>query len=962
MDVLETLNREGIQVTAGGNRPVLLDDFEGAWIVQKGSVDVFSVQIKDGKPQGARAHVFSTGENTALFGVGVDPTGSGMGLLAVGAMGTILLKTSRGRLHELASDDISMHEVKEFLDGWTANLLSALQTRQAPPEIRRLVAGRLSMDKGAAYCSAKGVLWARSQEGRSFIRGDVNLPPIAEDVSFPLSEDSWLQAADKCTLSLTDTLEQMKADPDWSFLDNFNHVFCRAIELLREQELSRESERIRKKLANEAADVETVLLYFVRDKDIRRGAIAVEAAEPLFAACKIVGDAMQVNMSPPSASTRERKLGNSLTNIGVASRIRIRRVILEEGWWESNNGPLLAFLEESRHPVALLQPTPDTYVIHDPAGHVAIPVNKRTASELSPVAFTFYRPFPETAVNMGALLKFAFFGNARDIKMIFLMGAVGGLLGLVTPLSTSYVFDIFIPMAQSSQLMQIGAALVISALATAMFDMTRAVAMLRIEGKIDGSVQSAVMDRLLSLPVSFFGQYSVGDLASRTMGINSIRQVLSGAVTGSLLSGVFSSFNLALLFYYSLSLATLGVGLILLTTLITFFLMLANVRYQRELLGIRGRISGLVFQFINGMAKLRVSGSEKKGFVKWLREFQKQKECTLKAGMVSASLGTVNAVTPVVYSMLIFILFYYKEASLSMGQFLAFIAAFSQSLSAATQISNALTSVLSILPLYERALPILTALPEISAAKEDPGDLSGDIEVQNVVFRYKKDHPLILRNVSLSIRAGEFVAVVGPSGSGKSTLLRLLLGFETPEEGSIYYDRQDIQTLDLRVVRRQIGVMLQNGQIMAGSILSNIIGANNLTQEDAWEAARMSGLDKDIEAMPMGMFTMVPPGGSTISGGQRQRLMIARAMATKPRIFFFDEATSALDNITQAIVAKSLEQFHATRLVIAHRLSTVLNADRIVVMDRGVIVENGTYKELMEKGGLFFELAKRQLA
>jgi ATP-binding cassette subfamily C protein len=961
MEVLEAMDKAGLPVTVGGNRPVLLDDFGGAWIVQKGSVDVFAVQTKDGNPQGARFHVFSTGEKSVLFGVGLETTGTGMGLIAFGAMGTILLKSSKGRLQELARDDASASEVKDLIDGWVVNLLSGLQTQHPPPEIRRLAAGELSVDKGTAYCSAKGLLWAGHHDGNSFLGGDENLPLITEDVSFPLSEDSWLQTADKCILTLTDTLGQMHADPAWYFLDNFHHLFCQAIELRREEELSRESERIRKKLANEAGDMEAALLSFIHDKESGRRMIAAKA-DPLLAACKLVGDALQLNISPPSASIRERKLRDPLVNIAVASRIRIRRVVLEERWWESNNGPLLAFRGEDGHPVALLQPTPDAYVIHDPADHGAIPADKQTASALSPVAFTFYRPFPEAAVSMGTLLKFASFGNARDIRMIFLMGMAGGLLGLVPPLSTSYVFDIFIPMAQSSQLMQIGAALLIAALAAAMFDMTRAVAMLRIEGKIDGSVQSAVMDRLLSLPVNFFGQYSVGDLASRTMSINSIRQVLTGAVTGSLLSGIFSSFNLALLFYYSVSLATLGIVLILLTTLISFFLMMTNVRYQREILDIRGRISGLVFQFINGMAKLRVSGSEKKGFVRWLREFQKQKECTLKAGKVAASLGTVNAITPVVYSMLIFILFYYKEASLSMGEFLAFIAAFSQSLAAATQISNALISVLCILPLYDRALPILTGLPEISAAKEDPGDLSGDIEVQNVAFRYKKDSPLILHNISLHIKAGEFVAIVGPSGSGKSTLLRLLLGFETPEEGSIYYDRQDIQTLDLRIMRRQIGVMLQNGQIMAGSILSNIIAANNLTREDAWAAARMSGFDKDIEAMPMGMFTMVPPGGSTISGGQRQRLMIARAMATKPRIFFFDEATSALDNITQAIVARSLEQFHATRLVIAHRLSTVMNADRIMVIDRGIIVESGTYKELMEKGGLFFELAKRQLA
>ena len=213
----------------------------------------------------------------------------------------------------------------------------------------------------------------------------------------------------------------------------------------------------------------------------------------------------------------------------------------------------------------------------------------------------------------------------------------------------------------------------------------------------------------------------------------------------------------------------------------------------------------------------------------------------------------------------------------------------------------------------------------------------------------------------MKINAGEFVAIVGPSGCGKSTLFRLLLGFEQPEAGSIFYDAQDLKGLDLNSVRRQIGVVLQNSTLFRGDVFANIIGSKPLTLDDAWEAARLAGLDNDLRQMPMGMHTVITDGGGGLSGGQRQRLMIARAIVSKPRILLFDEATSALDNNTQAIVSRSLEGLKATRIVIAHRLSTVQNADRIYVFDEGNVVQSGTFTELIQQDGLFAALAKRQL-
>jgi ATP-binding cassette subfamily C protein len=303
-----------------------------------------------------------------------------------------------------------------------------------------------------------------------------------------------------------------------------------------------------------------------------------------------------------------------------------------------------------------------------------------------------------------------------------------------------------------------------------------------------------------------------------------------------------------------------------------------------------------------------------------------------------------------------------EVSTLSTGDFVAFNAAYTSFQNALLQMAVALTASLNVVPLYERLEPILQEPPEVDATRTHPGELTGSIEVNHVHFRYTEGGPLVANDVSFTIRPGEFVALVGPSGSGKSTMLRLLLGFETPESGSLYYDGQDLSTLDVREVRRQIGVVLQNARVMPGDVFKNIVGASNLTLDDAWEAARNAGLEEDIRSMPMGMNTMVSAGGETLSGGQRQRLLIARAIVKKPRLLFFDEATSALDNKTQSVVSHCLEGLKSTRVIIAHRLSTVIHADRIIVMEAGRMVESGTYAELMDKNGVFAELAKRQLS
>lgn len=496
-----------------------------------------------------------------------------------------------------------------------------------------------------------------------------------------------------------------------------------------------------------------------------------------------------------------------------------------------------------------------------------------------------------------------------------------------------------------------------------MFEITRSIAILRFEGKMDRDVQSALWDRLLSLPVPFFKKYTAGDLANRSLGIDGMRQILSGVAVQSILTGIFSVFYCIQLFYYNFTLGLIGLGLGLLFMVIVLIIGYMYVRYQMPVLEIEGRISGMVLQFINGISKLRITGMEDYAFQFWADKFSEKKKLAFKAGLSQCTLMTVSSIFPLFASMVIFAYVVYKLDSsvFSIGDFAAYSSAYTNLQNALLQMALYLTSSLSILPVYRRLKPIITAEAEVDETKAKPQKMYGNIDIQNINFRYDSDGPLVLKNLSLEIKSSEFIAIVGQSGSGKSTLTRLLLGFESPETGAIFFDGQDLSNVDIREIRKQIGVVLQNSMIMQGSILDNIVGSTNLTLDDAWHAAEMAGLAEDIKNMPMQMQTVLTSGGGTLSGGQRQRILIARAIVRKPRIIIFDEATSALDNRTQKVVGDNLNRLNATRIVIAHRLSTIKNADKICFLEGGNIVEQGTFAELMAKNGLFANLANRQM-
>ncbi|MEW5986216.1 MAG: NHLP bacteriocin export ABC transporter permease/ATPase subunit [Chloroflexota bacterium] len=969
--LLELRYKEGRLVEVGSNKPILLNDRESAWVVYAGKVNVFAVRTQAGEAIGPRAFLYSAEVGQAVFGLGLGQNDQGLGLLAVGVTGTRLLKLKRARLMELAQDQEYAGLVAALVEHWVVGLTQGIARAIPPKECELLEAGvELALAESGLARPKKGVLWVKHLAGASQWFGRPDLTLMGQDGYLPVSSRGWLKAAGANKVLAVDTWTFMAQDASWSALDTFHQLVLQSITANAEQEEQTERERLQNKALAHRLNLENAVsqLASVLQAEEAGGMWPVAGGkgvdgEALLAACRLVGGAMGLTIVPHPDAKKGKPPRDPLGAIAKASRIRMRQVALRGEWWRQDNGPLLAYVEEGRRPVTLLPKSPRRYLLHDPAAGTVTPVTDEVAATLAPFAYAFYRPFPHRPLTAWDLLKMGLVGRKSDLAMVLLMAAAVGLLALITPIATGLVFDSVIPGAARSQLVQISLALVVSALAMALFQISQSFAMLRLEGGLDAALQAAVWDRLLSLPVPFFRNYTAGDLGLRAMGISHIRRTLSGTTISSILAGLFSIFSFALLFYYNKNLAYLATGLVFVAVLVTTASGYLQVRHQRGLVGIQGRLSGLVLQFITGMAKFRVAGAESRAFAAWASEFSAQKKIAYKARSVANGLMVFNVAYPVLATLAIFAMMAFaKGVSLSTGNFLAFNAAFGQFLLAGLQLSAAFTSALSVVPVYERLKPILQTLPEVDETKADPGELTGEIEVSHISFRYQEGGPLILKDVSLSVHPGEFIALVGPSGSGKSTLFRLLVGFETPASGAIYYDGQDLAGLDIQAVRRQVGVVLQNGKLMAGSIFTNIIGSSLLTIDDAWEAAGLVALDEDLKVMPMGMHTVISEGGGTLSGGQRQRLLIARAIVTRPRILFFDEATSALDNNTQAVVSQSLENLQATRIVIAHRLSTIMNADRIYVLKNGEMAQSGTYQELINQPGVFADLARRQIA
>ena len=966
----------GVSRARGANQSFLLDDPHGAFWVERGHVDVFVAQMIGDEI--VRRTPFVTRIPAGAMGFGAPrltseraENKSSLAFLAVPSLDAVIAEGERSGIASREQFDLG---AVIWIEEWVFRLSEFLVRGGRPPPRDALL---LEADPDVAYPAGTAlsahhseIIWVSASEPIRLIGRNDLIVETGERL-LPLSERTWIELDADTVVSAVHTPGAAITERLWPALDRFSRLTLRyaAIAEVERVEAARERHR-----SGHAARHVTVAKMFRDLGKVLEPADGHEIAEsapaartPLEAALGTVAESIGATLDIPRESVDEGDPMRTIMALSRASGIRTRRIALHPGWWRRDGPPFVGLMVDGERPLALIADGRGRYRAIDPAAGASFMVGRREAEGILPHGMMLYPPLPDQIESGTAALFHALRGRGRDLRTVLVMAVLGGLVALLTPVLTGKLLAEVIPRVDAPVWVAILGALVLGALGTAMFEIVRALALLRIEGRVDERLQAAIWSRLISLPVPFFRNFTAGDLADRANGISRIRQMLTGATASAVIGGVFSIFSFALLFYYSWQLALCAVGLLLVLIAATWVFARGQMSHHRAAFTVQGKIDGFVFQMITGLAKLRMARAESNALARWAERFAEQKHETLAARRWAAAQLSFNSMFAPLASLAIFAFIWYRlleaeqQPTFDLGDFLSFNAAFGQFAAAVTGLTAAWTMVVAAIPLFERVQPILDARPETVRGGIDPRDLTGNVEFANVSFRYLPGVPNAVHEVSFHIEPGDYVAFVGPSGSGKSTIYRLLLGFEQPDSGAIFLDGHDLASLDLPAVRSRMGVVLQNGRLVTASILKNIVGSSALTMDDAWEAARAAGLEEDIRAMPMGMHTVLSEGGGGLSGGQKQRLLIARALAHKPRIVLFDEATSSLDNRTQAIVQASLKKLSVTRVLIAHRLSTVQEVDRIYVLEEGRIVESGRYDELMERDGVFAALARRQV-
>ena len=655
-----------------------------------------------------------------------------------------------------------------------------------------------------------------------------------------------------------------------------------------------------------------------------------------------------------------RDLNEQLDYLLEPCGIMRREVHLPPGWYKDAAGPMLLIYKEGRIPVAVLPGRISGYEFTDPLTNQKRRVDRETQKLFEEDGLCFYKPFPQKKLGIKELLMYmALSRSVSDHAKIFISAGVVTAAGALIPMINKLAYGKVLRSGQMSLLYALAFFLISASVGNILFSSFSNMITQAVQTKQSISIEAAVMMRILSLPASFFRQFSAGELHTRTQKVTELCKQLASVILSTGVSSAFSMVYIVQVFHYTPALVIPALCITLVTVVFSVVSTLINTEVARSSMQLAARENGMNYAMITGIQKIKLAGAEKRAFARWGRLYAKEAQFLYNPPMIIK----MNAVISTAISLIGTVIMY--SAAIASGvtydNYVAFTSAYGYISGAFMQISSIALMIAGIRPTLEMVRPILEQEPETSGGKQMVTRLGGSIELSHVSFRYSDSMPDILDDLSIKIKAGEYVAIVGETGCGKSTLIRILLGFEKPRKGAVFYDGKDIGSLDLRSLRRHIGVVMQNGKLLMGSIYENItISAPWLGMDAAWEAAEAAGLAQDIREMPMGMQTMISEGQGGISGGQKQRLLIARAIAPKPKILMFDEATSALDNLTQKKVTEALNSYKCTRLVIAHRLSTIQACDRILVLRDGKIAEDGTYEELLARNGFFADLVERQ--
>lgn len=940
------------------NSRLALDDPMVSWVITAGEVRVFAVELVDGRPEGPMHPLTTAGVGALIYPSA--PPGASFGLCVIGVVPDSEARPiARTDLRRAAqTEPVIVQALERFvarmagplvgIDG-TEGVTSAGETSLAVGEEAVLHPG------DRAFARHPGV-WLPRAEG-------LTLQGRPASGTMPVPVGARVECQERRAVVPVSGAVALAEDAGWEGLDAFVAVGLELLADLVDQRSEVEVERLRR-----LAEYETELragayteLGSVLDASGPPPRRRLGAADDLLAACRVVASAASIDLIEPPAAALE-LADDPVALVARYSRMRAREVALTAGWWRRPGGPLLARRAEGGGWVALVPRGNHHYDLVDTFGTGRRPVNATVAATLVPAAVQFYRPLPRERVSGRAVLRFVRQDIGVDLRRLLIIGVLIGLLSLLPTVVAKVVFETVVPSGDRSRLLWLVLVMVAAAVATGGLTLVQSLSGLRLVSKGSFGLQAAVFDRLLDLPPPFFRTWMSADLASRSMGVDGLAGVVKQSLVPTVVAFFVGLFNAIILFLIQPVLALFAVLAILLVAGAMTAGFRVIVRRENDVRAANGQVVGLGVQILSAVPKLRVAHAERRAFAVWAEKFASLKRASTGAGRAQSVLTSFIAAWIPLATALVFIGTALLPAhTVSPGSFVAFNTSFTEVVATLVILTVSVTALAAAVPYYRRLSPIFETAVETAEVRADPGTLRGAIDVSHVTFRYDPNDPLVLDDVSFSVAPGSLVAIVGPSGSGKSTLLRLLLGFDKPVVGTVGYDQQDLATLDVRAVRRQCGVVIQGAQMTPDDVFHNIVGTRNLTMDDAWAATRFAGIDDYVRTLPMGMHTVVNEYGGAFSGGQRQLLLLARAVAAKPRIVFLDEATSALDNRSQAVVMRNIEEMHATRVVIAHRLSTIRNADRILVLDAGRLVQEGTYEELVaDQAGVFARLVHRQ--
>lgn len=945
-------------IIGGANRPLFLEEPDRYYRLTSGYADIFAI-----RGDGLRRHLFRLEAGDSLFPTAV---GGQHRLCAIGSLGS-----------EFAvCDPAVVRPSPEAVLPWVQAMIHVLGQPQQGWIDRNLATGEFELPQGAAVSAPHRTLcFVRPLNGTVTWCGR----PWPDNIELPVTSTALVAAVHDATLMVsTGSADHLALTNGLSFI---------GAQVL--SQLDREADQHGAKLEDRLAmrrqamdrSLSRSLADLLSSKDPGTGEMSSARLSVVVAVMQRSG--LEVS---PALQRELEALGDeaSYEPLLRCAGLYYRQVMLDHDWWRRDGIAMVGTLRDGS-PAGLVPGKGGGWILVSHQG--AKRLTAALTREVSSGALQIYPPLEDRPIGLLETMRFGFCGTSYDVFATIIVALIASVVVMVPPIAATMLFEHVVPAGDRVNLLFVLVSLIALAFGQSAFELMRGLCVARIETRLDSTIQAALFQRLLRLPVNFFRAFSAGDLTERVLGIQEARQMITGATVSGLFGtmGVIASTGVLVFLDWRLALA--GMAVLSLFLAASAVLSLRQLAQERRQATIRGRNQGFVLQLLIGMTKLRAAHAEKLALAQWAWKNQEHRKAFAASRAIQSLHAALLALMPWISLLIIYVSLLWLMKSdqqqaallallpaggtatsggvrepLTAAAFVGFATAFGQMTTGLKATVDAFTRLISVAPLAERTAPVLQALPDDApAGRGAPSQLTGNLVFRNVSFRYGTDSPLVLKNVNLEIKPGDFIAVAGPSGSGKSTLMRLILGFETLETGEIFYDGIPSHGIELSSLRSQIGIVLQNGGLSAGSIYDNIVGSSGMGVADAWAAARMVGLAEEIESMPMGMHTVLNDGAMTISGGQRQRILIARALVRKPRILLFDEATSALDNRTQAIVTRSLASLEVTRIVIAHRLSTIKGADRIIVLNRGSVVETGTYDELISVGGTFSDLARRQL-